>query len=444
MEPFTPERETPPAYTPGLSRPFTVHAEHNPYVHKAFDIVFLIDDSGSMVDMALIWWLEGHDERASWTGTAAARVEDLLPYGGHERKEVWGAYLPHGMYTAGVVDIIGGATSASLLERLGRCQERLGRYAPAEASHRKASSLRKEVLRPEHPDTLTSMSNLAGVLVLQGKYEDAEAMNRETLALREKVLGREHPDTLTSMNNLAGVLDRQGKYKEAEAMHRQTLAISEKMLRPEHPFRLTSMSNLALVLDSQSKYKEAEAMNRQTLARYEELLGPEHPFTLTSMSNLALVLSSQGKYEDAETMNRKTLARREKVLGLEHPDTLMSVYCLAYLLAKQCRVDESLVLYRRASSGYNTTLRRDHPTTKACDQHYAELCALQEQNTLGSSPSTLDSGTRTSTSKRLRLSRWCPSFSSRRRRLVEVALRVRPDVVPVSHGDVPKPSSVLP
>jgi tetratricopeptide (TPR) repeat protein len=325
-----------------------------------------------------------------------------VPYGGQKRKEVWGVYLPHRMYTAGLVDIIGGATSASLLERLGRCQERLGRYAPAEASHRKASSLRKEVLGPEHPDTLTSISNLAGVLVLQGKYEDAETINRQTLALREKVLRREHPDTLTST------------------------------------------SNLALVLGSQGKYEDAETMNRKTLARREKVLGFEHSDTLTSMNNLAGVLNRQGKYEDAETMNRKTLAQREKVLGLKHPDTLISVYCLAYLLAKQHRVNKSLILYQRASSGYNTTLRRDHPTTKACDEHYAKLCALQEQNTLNSSPSTLDSGTRTSTSKRLRLSRWCPSFSSRRRRLVEVALRVRPDVVPVSHSDVPKPSSVLP
>jgi hypothetical protein len=97
MEPFTPKRETPPvfegalvsasslglasffgsiishvrsyqiqqhhvristfhqpAYTSSLPRPFTIHAEHNPYVYKPFDIVFIIDDSGSMVDMALI------------------------------------------------------------------------------------------------------------------------------------------------------------------------------------------------------------------------------------------------------------------------------------------------------------------------------------------------------------------------------------------------------
>jgi hypothetical protein len=121
------------------------------------------------------------------------------------------------------------------------------------------------------------------------------------------------------------------------------------------------------------------------------------------MSNLAFMLGRQGKYELAEAVNWKTLERREKVLGLEHPDTLMSVYCLAYLLAKQYRVDESLILYRRASSRYNATLRKDHPATKACDQHYAELCALQEQHQLAGSPSTLDSGTGTVTSKRLRL-----------------------------------------
>jgi hypothetical protein len=58
-------------------------------------------------------------------------------------------------------------------------------------------------------------------------------MHRLTLAQREKVLGHEHPHTLGSMNNLAGVLDSQGKYEEAEAMHRQTLARREKVLGHE-------------------------------------------------------------------------------------------------------------------------------------------------------------------------------------------------------------------
>ena len=80
------------------------------------------------------------------------------------------------------------------------------------------------MLGKEHPDTLTSMNNLANVLSDQGKYEEAEEMHRQVLAVKETVLGKEHPDTLTSMNNLAEVLSNQGKYEEAEEMHRQVLS----------------------------------------------------------------------------------------------------------------------------------------------------------------------------------------------------------------------------
>jgi hypothetical protein len=43
----------------------------------------------------------------------------------------------------------------------------------------------------------------------QGKYEQAEEMHRRVLRLRETVLGKDHPDTLTSMNNLAFVFRNQ-------------------------------------------------------------------------------------------------------------------------------------------------------------------------------------------------------------------------------------------
>ena len=40
-------------------------------------------------------------------------------------------------------------------------------------------------------------------------------INQQTLALREKVLGKEHPDTLTSISNVASLLESQGKHDEA-------------------------------------------------------------------------------------------------------------------------------------------------------------------------------------------------------------------------------------
>jgi Tetratricopeptide repeat len=52
-------------------------------------------------------------------------------------------------------------------------------------------------------------------------YEQAEDMHRQTVKLREKVLGREHPETLTSMNNLALVLSEQGEYEQAKKVRRR-------------------------------------------------------------------------------------------------------------------------------------------------------------------------------------------------------------------------------
>ena len=103
------------------------------------------------------------------------------------------------------------------------------------------------MLGPEHPDTLTSMNNLAIVYYEQGKYAQAEALHSQTLEIRRRVLGPEHPDTLASMNNLAIVYYEQGKYAQAEALYSQTLEIQRRVLGPEHPDTLTSMNNLANV-----------------------------------------------------------------------------------------------------------------------------------------------------------------------------------------------------
>jgi tetratricopeptide (TPR) repeat protein len=320
-------------------------------------------DMHRLVYLALVAWLQEHGEWAGLVCTATNRLSDLLPYGGHERKEVWVPYLPHAISIASRENAVEEAIRACLLERVGRCQESLGQYASAEASHRQALLLRKKVLGHEHPHTLTSMNNLALVLDSQGKYKEAEAMNRETLALREKVLGHEHPYTMASMNNLALVLDSQGKYKEAEAMNRETLALREKVLGHEHPHTMASMNNLALVLDSQGKYEEAETMHRQELAICEKVLGHEHPDTLTSMNNLARVLDSQDKYEEADAMHRQTLTLSEKVLGHKHPDTLGSMNNLAQMLSRQGKYKEAEAMHRQTLARREKVLGHEHPST---------------------------------------------------------------------------------
>jgi len=60
------------------------------------------------------------------------------------------------------------------------------------------------------------------------------------------VLGMEHPDTLSSVIYLAGVLSHQGKHDEVEQMHRDVLK------KLEHPDILLSMIDLVLTTSSRS------------------------------------------------------------------------------------------------------------------------------------------------------------------------------------------------
>ena len=59
-------------------------------------------------------------------------------------------------------------------------------------------ALRKAKLGPDHPDTLTSMSNLARRYLDAGQFDRALPLFEETLARRKAKLGPDHPDTLTA------------------------------------------------------------------------------------------------------------------------------------------------------------------------------------------------------------------------------------------------------
>jgi len=62
---------------------------------------------------------------------------------------------------------------------------------------------RKRVLGIEHPDTLTSMNNLALTWKDQGRDEEAFDMMKSVVQLRRKVLGADHPYSIGSAEVLA-------------------------------------------------------------------------------------------------------------------------------------------------------------------------------------------------------------------------------------------------
>ena len=64
--------------------------------------------------------------------------------------------------------------------------------------------VRKRVLDEEHPNTLTSMHNLAYTLKSRSRNEEAISLMKRCFHSRKQVLGSRHPSTETSLEALHG------------------------------------------------------------------------------------------------------------------------------------------------------------------------------------------------------------------------------------------------
>ncbi len=223
--------------------------------------------------------------------------------------------------------------------------------------------IREKALGPDHPETATSLNNLALLYKIQGIYAKAEPLYLRALVINEKVLGPNHPRTASSLNNLAGLYESQGAYAKAEPLYLRALAIKEKVLGPDHTSTGISLNNLALLYKIQGAYAKAEPLYLRALAINEKVLGPNHPSNASSLNNLAGLYMSQGAYAKTEPLYLRALAIREKVLGPDHPSTAISLNNLAVLYMNQGAYAKAEPLYLRALGIWEKVLGPDHPET---------------------------------------------------------------------------------
>ncbi len=146
---------------------------------------------------------------------------------------------------------------------------------PREGARPRPSRYRDE---PQQPRQL---------LQAQGDLAAARPLFERALAIREKALGPDHPDTATSLNNLAELLQAQGDLAAARPLFERALAIREKALGPDHPDTATSLNNLAFLLQAQGDLAAARPLYQRALLICEKALGPDHPNTVMVRGNLA-------------------------------------------------------------------------------------------------------------------------------------------------------------
>ena len=188
-----------------------------------------------------------------------------------------------------------------------------GKSSASESFEKIAVDIQTNIFGAEHPDTLTSMDNLALTYWRLGRIEEAVDLQEEVLEKRRQILGVEHADTLTSMNNLSITYRDQGKTAEAVDLQEEVLEKRRQILGVEHPDTLTSMSNLSLTYRDQGKTAEAVDLQEEVLEKHRQILGVEHPDTLTLMSNLSLTYWVQGKTAEAVDLQEEVLEKRRRI-----------------------------------------------------------------------------------------------------------------------------------
>jgi tetratricopeptide (TPR) repeat protein len=347
------------AYSPGMDAAVQVLSNYKLVARRPAESAF---DLHQLVHCALRKWLQRQGKLGQWTQHAIAQSLLVFPDHSHGNRSKWRRLLQHAKYALSY-DFLEGedVDQLHLAWKYAMTMYSDGRYNEAEELFVQVMETRKKKLGADHPDTLTSMGNLASTYRNQGRWDVAEELEMQVMETFKKKLGADHPDTLTSMNNLASTLWNQGRWDAAEELFMQVIESRKKKLGADHPDTLTSMANLASTYGNQGRWDAAEELEVQVMETRRKKLGADYPDTLTSMANLASTFWNQGRWDAAEELEVQVMETRRKKLGADHPDTLTSMANLAHTQKSLGQEVEAIKLMRECVQLCQQRFRPNHP-----------------------------------------------------------------------------------
>jgi len=168
----------------------------------------------------------------------------------------------------------------------------------------------------------------------QGQFQKAQPLAEEAFKIRVEILGDKHPDTLTSLNNLAGIYESIGRLDDALPLYENGYRLSKEVLGDKHPNTLTSLNNLAFIYQAIGRLDDALPLYENGYRLSKEVLGDKHPDTLTSLNNLAFAYADQGAIDKAIMLLDKLVKAVEVLrsgdLSAENRQALFKQYIGSY------------------------------------------------------------------------------------------------------------------
>ncbi|RLK58193.1 tetratricopeptide repeat protein [Actinokineospora cianjurensis] len=184
-------------------------------------------------------------------------------------------------------------------------------------------------LGSDHPDTLSTRSNIAYWRGDAGDATGAAQAFTELLTDRLHILGPDHPHTLSTRSNIADWRGQAGDAAGAAQALAELLTDRLRVLGPDHPHTLSTRSNIARWRGHAGDAAGAAQALAELLTDRLRILGPDHPHTLTNRNNIAYWQGHAGDAAGAAKAFAELLDDRLRILGPDHPDTLLTLRNLA-------------------------------------------------------------------------------------------------------------------
>ena len=360
-----------------------------------------------LVQIATRTWLEKHNERGLWEGTAVTMLAHVFPNGSFETLETCALLLPHANvlakyeYMSPEYEL----QLANLLSNRAWYLSEEGKDYLAKHDAQRVLGIRLRLLGRENTLVADAMSDMAWMLCSIGEYLAAEDLHREALNIalklgidelhvqavrmrlarclgilqkheeateilqsvfdfRKKHLGTHDTRTLDAMESLTWTFIAQEKFDKAQELCQQQLDTLIEMKGEDHPDTIYCMGRrMPIILTRLEKHESAEKLSRRASDLAKKVFGPDHPRTLGVLRILQEALRENRKFNEAEDLARHILSLKEKVLGLDHRETSASVVFLAVTLRSQEKYDEAEILDRRALSVSERELGMEHGHT---------------------------------------------------------------------------------
>jgi tetratricopeptide (TPR) repeat protein/predicted Ser/Thr protein kinase len=255
------------------------------------------------------------------------------------------------------------ATVPALVEVALAAFER-GDLERAEALLRRALAFGGARWRPDSPDRLKLLVNLAEVEIARGNYAAAEPRLLSVLEIQKRTPGPEALETLVTERAFVRLLQGRAKYSEAVRRQQRILDAYRRHLTLDAPEMLQAAAELAEVKAQSGEVLGAAMVYQNVLEQQERILGRAHNHTLRTRVNLAALFGVIGQNDEAEEVLREVLATLGRNFGETHPDTVAAKRHLAAELLRQGRPAEAEPLARevladserRHGSGHADTL----------------------------------------------------------------------------------------